>query len=66
MNASSLFLELKNLSRVEKLKAMQFLVAELAREEELQLQAGKTYSIESPYNSHEAAQKLSALLEKEK
>ena len=63
MNASSLFAELKNLSRVEKLKAMQFLVAELAREEELQLQAGKTYYIKSPHNSHKAAQKLSALLE---
>lgn len=66
MNASSLFAELKNLPRIEKLKAMQFLVAELAREEELQLQAGKTYHIESPYDSHEAAQKLSALLEEEK
>ena len=66
MNASNLFSELKNLSRTEKLKAMQFLIAELAKEEELKLQTGKTYSIASPYDSHEAAQKLSALLEEEK
>jgi len=52
MNTSSLFSELKNLSRVEKLKAMQFLVAELTKEEELQLQVGRTYPIASPYDSH--------------
>ncbi|WP_313934785.1 MULTISPECIES: hypothetical protein [unclassified Nostoc] len=42
---------------------MQFLIAELAKEEEPTLQAGATYSLWSPLNSHEAAHKLSQLLE---
>lgn len=54
---------LRNLSRSEKLKVMQFLIAELSKEEEPTLQAGATYSLWSPLNSHEAAHKLSQLLE---
>jgi hypothetical protein len=46
---------------------MQFLVQELATEEEaLSLQPGVTYHVWSPYNSHEAANKLAALLEQDK
>ena len=41
---------------------MQFLVQELAAEEALLLQPGATYLIWSPYISHDAAQKLAALL----
>jgi hypothetical protein len=41
---------------------MQFLIAELAREEEPALQQGATYSVWSPLNSHEAAHKLAQLL----
>jgi hypothetical protein len=44
---------------------MQFLVAELAREEEPTLQPGATYSVWSPLNSHEASHKLAQLLESE-
>jgi hypothetical protein len=44
------------------LKVMQFLIAELAKEEEPTLQAGGTYSLWSPLNSHKAAHKLSQLL----
>jgi hypothetical protein len=44
---------------------MQFLVAELAKEEEPSLQPGATYSLRSPLNSHEAAQKLARLLDSE-
>jgi hypothetical protein len=58
-----LFPTLRGLSRAEKLKVMQFLIAELAKEEEPTLQAGATYSLWSPLNSHEAAHKLSQLLE---
>jgi len=58
---------LQTLSRADKLKVMQFLVQELAAEEEaLLLQPGATYSVWSPYNSHDAAQKLAALLEEDK
>lgn len=46
---------------------MQFVVQELAAESEaLLLQPGATYSVWSPYNSHDAAQKLAALLEENK
>jgi hypothetical protein len=63
MSTADLFPTLRGLSRAEKLKVMQFLIAELAKEEEPTLQAGATYSLWSPLNSHEAAHKLSQLLE---
>lgn len=63
MTTVDLFSTLRNLPRAEKLKVMQFLIAELAKEEEPTLQAGATYSLWSPLNSHEAAHKLSQLLE---
>jgi hypothetical protein len=63
MTTADLFLTLRGLTRAEKLKVMQFIIAELAKEEEPTLQAGATYSLWSPLNSHEAAHKLSQLLE---
>ncbi len=63
MTTAELFLTLRDLPRAEKLKVMQFLIAELAKEEEPTLQAGATYSLLSPLNSHEAAHQLSQLLE---
>jgi hypothetical protein len=62
MTTADLFPTLRGLPRAEKLKVMQFLIAELAQEEEPTLQAGATYSLWSPLNSHEAAHKLSQLL----
>jgi hypothetical protein len=44
---------------------MQFLVTELAQEEEPTLQPGTTYEIWSPFDSHEAAHKLAQMLESE-
>jgi hypothetical protein len=41
---------------------MQFLVQELTDEEDNVLQAGKTYSVWSPLNSHKAAEQLATLL----
>ena len=67
MSYSELLSTLQTLSRADKLKVMQFLVQELAAEEEaLLLQPGATYSVWSPYNSHDAAQKLAVLLEEDK
>lgn len=63
MTTADLFPTLKSLPRTEKLRVMQFLIAELAREEEPTLQAGATYSLWSPLNSHEAAHTLGQLLE---
>ncbi len=67
MSIADLLSTLKKLSRADKLKVMQFLVQEMATEEEiLSLQPGETYHVWSPYNSHEAAQKLATLLESDK
>jgi len=67
MSVAELFPTLRNLSRAEKLRVMQFLVQELASEEEaLLLQPGATYHVWSPYNSHNAVQKLAALLEEDR
>ncbi len=63
MPTVELFPILKGLPRADKLRVMQFLIAELAKEEEPTLEAGATYSLWSPLNSHEAAHKLSQLLE---
>ncbi len=63
MTTAELFLTLRNLPRREKLKVMQFLIAELGKEEEPTLQAGAMYSLLSPLNSHQAAHQLSQLLE---
>lgn len=67
MSIADLLPTLQKLSRAEKLKVMQFLVQEMAKEEEiLSLQPGETYYVWSPYNSHKAAQKLATLLEEDK
>ena len=66
MATIDLFPTLRNLPRTDKLKVMQFLIAELAREEDPTLQHGATYPIWSPLNSHEAAHKLGQLLESER
>jgi len=65
MTITELFPTLRNLPRADKLKVMQFLVTELAQEEEPSLQPGATYQVWSPFNSHEAAHKLAQLLETE-
>ncbi|OUL32255.1 hypothetical protein [Nostoc sp. 106C] len=66
MSIAELFPTLRNLSRAEKLQVMQFLVQELADEEALSLQPGATYQVWSPFNSHDAALKLGALLEEDR
>lgn len=65
MTAAELFSTLRELPRADKLRVMQFLIAELAREEEPTLQPGATYSVWAPFYSHEAAHKLAQLLESE-
>jgi hypothetical protein len=47
----------------EKREKMQFLVSELARDEEPALEQGAKYPIWSPLNSHAAAHQLAQLLE---
>jgi hypothetical protein len=54
------------LSRSEKFQMVQFLMAELAKEEGLKpLDNGADYRLWSPYDYSDAAQKLMSLLEQE-
>jgi hypothetical protein len=64
MTVTELFPALRNLPRADKLKVMQFLVTELAQEDEPSIQAGATYEIWSPFDSHEAASQLAKLLDR--
>lgn len=65
MTVAELFPTLKSLPRADKLKVMQFLITELAKEEKPTLQPGATYSLWSPLNSHAASHQLAQLLESE-
>jgi len=69
MSATELFPALRNLPRDEKLKVIEFLEEELKSEEDQKLlqllQPGRTYEIWSPVTTHEAAQQLAELLEKD-
>jgi hypothetical protein len=65
MTIAELFPTLRSLPRADKLKVMQFLIAELSKDEEPSLQPGATYLLSSPLNSHAAAQKLAQLLDSE-
>ncbi|HEY9604589.1 MAG TPA: hypothetical protein V6C85_23490 [Allocoleopsis sp.] len=67
MSVTELLPTLQKLSRAEKLRVMQFLISELAKEEnEAALEDGATYRVWSPLNSHEAAHQLAQLLEEDK
>ena len=63
---SHLFSELSQLDRADKLRVMQFLVIELAKEEGSLLKPDAQYPIWSPYNSYEAAGSLLKLLNDDK
>lgn len=53
---------LRNLNRTDKLKIMQFLLLELAKEEGITLQAGAEYPVWSPLNATDAANTLLKML----
>ena len=58
MTLTDLLPALQNLPRPDKLRAMQFLLTELARDEGLAPIPDATYEIWSPLDSHQAAQTL--------
>lgn len=67
MTIVELLPQLQALPRGEKLRVVEFLVSEIAREEELQpLVAGAAYQIWSPFDASEAAATLQSLLDQEK
>lgn len=54
---------LKMLNHKDKIRAIQFLANEVANEEEVFFEEGKTYEIWSPFEAYEAAEQLRNLLE---
>lgn len=54
---------LSELDRIDKLRAMQFLIAELAKSENLELGGEVTYPVWSPFDSFEAARTLLEVLQ---
>lgn len=66
MTIEALIPSLRELSRADKLRAIQFLAAELEEDEELLLKPGVEYAIWSPYDSAGAAQVMLEMLEERK
>ncbi|MGK7882441.1 MAG: hypothetical protein AB4060_20415 [Crocosphaera sp.] len=67
MSVTELLPNLQKLSRSDKLKIMQFLIAELSKEEDnknllSELQSDETYLINSPYDCFEAAHQMNQML----
>ncbi|CAN5456802.1 hypothetical protein BH10ACI2_BH10ACI2_03210 [soil metagenome] len=54
---------LRSLNRKDKIRAIQFLANEVAREEEIVFEEGKIYEVWSPFDSYEAAGQLQKLLD---
>lgn len=63
MSVTQLLPQLHQLSRIDKLYVMQFLVSELAQEESDLLQPGLDYPVCSPYDAFEAADTMLQFLE---
>ncbi len=65
MTLTEILPSLRQLNHKEKLKAVQFLVNEIAVEEDSLIEGGKEYPIYSVYDSFEAGDALMKLLEEE-
>ncbi|HMA34708.1 MAG TPA: hypothetical protein VKY74_09545 [Chloroflexia bacterium] len=63
MLSNELLSALHKLDHADKLRAMQFLVGELAREEDALLPPGTLYEVWSPYDAPAAADALLKMLE---
>jgi hypothetical protein len=67
MSLNELLPSVQTLPRSDKLRLLEWLASDLAREEEVALLTSKAeYSVWSPHDAHEAAAALSAFLEREK
>ena len=62
---NKLFSELQGLNRAEKLRIMQFLVLELAKEENTMFTPGAAYPVWSPHDAFDAADILMQLLQQD-
>ncbi len=66
MSLTELLPELQALSRADRLRVVQFLVTDLAREEGVALiEPGRTYPVWTPYDAFEAATAVYETLRKE-
>ncbi|BBC26046.1 hypothetical protein [Pseudanabaena sp. ABRG5-3] len=70
MSVTELLPNLQKLSRADKFLVMQFLVADLSKEEGIEnlsesFQNNAVYPVWSPYDSHQAAHQLMQLLEED-
>ena len=65
MTLTEMLPNLSELKRADKIRAVQFLVNQIAREEDLYFEPNGNYPIWSPHNSDDAATKLRELLESE-
>ena len=63
MLPTNLVSELRELDRADKLRVMQFLILELAKDEGSVLKLNVEYPIWSPFNSYQAASALMDMLQ---
>ena len=66
MTVTEILPTLRALNRTDKIRVIQFLANEVAREEEVFFEEEKSYQIWSPFESYKAAEQLMNLLEEEK
>jgi len=66
MTVTELLPTLKQLNRYEKIRVVQILIDDIAREEAAFFESGKQYEVWSPYESYEAAAILHKMLEERK
>jgi hypothetical protein len=67
MSLSELLPKLKSLTRADKLRLIQIMVADLAQEEGVPLiEVGVTYPVWSPYHAFDAAEAMLSALDEEK
>lgn len=66
MRTEELFNELRRLNRIDKLRAMEVLVLDLAAEEETLLLTATQYEVWSPFDAPIAAEKLTKMLDDDK
>jgi hypothetical protein len=66
MSLTDVLPEVQSLSRIDKIRLIQFLAQELAREEESLIEPGRSYPVWSPDRAFSAAAVLLQVLEDEK
>ena len=66
MTITEVLLTLKALNHKDKIRAIQFLANEVAKDEEVYFEEGKSYEVWSPFEAYEASQVLQKLIDEQK